>query len=697
MTTTTNVEQVKLNVMTQAQYDSATKSSTELYMVTDAKISTSDIMGLATVATSGSYNDLSNKPTIPTVNDATLTIQKNGTTVNTFTANASSNVTANITVPTQSSDIGAQEELVSGTNIKTVNGTSILGSGDLTTGQKHIGGTQPLSGAALLANQLVYINTNKVYPSTNETLSIEPSFGLQLCSSAISNNTEVTSDKLLQKASVIDLTNIPHDTLEKGDPCYFRCVLNNSMIQSDNYVATSMLAGYTWYYIGIAQSSTAINFDTTQSFFITLNSTGKITHINGKEVGGSGSGGSSSKRVVESFTATANQTTFTVTNQIVSKDYVSVNVDNVELTDAAYSLSNDGMSVILGTGVAAGALVDIKYFTDITLADSGATFTPTVSKSGYTTTMSWSNDRSLPNPSTVTITDGVIYTPSQSKSGSAAVISWTNNQGKTNPANVTLYDGVTFTPSVSVNQTAQTATLSWTNDGGKTNPNPVTIYLGNDNTTQRYVEKFTATANQKVFKASRDIISKNVLSVNVDNSELLNDGFTLGTDKKTVTLNDGCAAGAIVELKYFHNLIMAQDGNTYTPHVSKSNYTTTLSWTNDGGLTNPANVNILDGVIYTPAVTATTGGYNLSWTNNQGKTNPSTVFINNIYAVGAWASASTYKTGNMVTYEDTNYQYGYIAKQNVPAGTALTNTTYWTRAYAISKTYIAATIVDWGE
>ena len=47
---------------------------------------------------SGSYNDLTDKPTIPTVNNATLTIQKNGTTVNSFTANASSNVTANITV-----------------------------------------------------------------------------------------------------------------------------------------------------------------------------------------------------------------------------------------------------------------------------------------------------------------------------------------------------------------------------------------------------------------------------------------------------------------------------------------------------------------------------------------------------------------------------------------------------------------------
>ena len=54
---------------------------------------------------SGSYNDLTNKPTIPTVNNATLTIQKNGTTVKTFTANASSNVTANITVPTQTSEL----------------------------------------------------------------------------------------------------------------------------------------------------------------------------------------------------------------------------------------------------------------------------------------------------------------------------------------------------------------------------------------------------------------------------------------------------------------------------------------------------------------------------------------------------------------------------------------------------------------
>lgn len=52
--------------------------------------------GLASVATSGSYNDLSNTPTIPTVNDATLTLKNGSVSKGTFSANASSN--ANITI-----------------------------------------------------------------------------------------------------------------------------------------------------------------------------------------------------------------------------------------------------------------------------------------------------------------------------------------------------------------------------------------------------------------------------------------------------------------------------------------------------------------------------------------------------------------------------------------------------------------------
>ena len=73
--------------------------------ITSLQTNKADASSLATVATSGSYNDLLNKPTIPTVNNATLTIQKNGTSVGTFTANSSTNATANITVPTTTSEL----------------------------------------------------------------------------------------------------------------------------------------------------------------------------------------------------------------------------------------------------------------------------------------------------------------------------------------------------------------------------------------------------------------------------------------------------------------------------------------------------------------------------------------------------------------------------------------------------------------
>ena len=50
---------------------------------------------------------IKNKPTIPTVGEGVFTIQKNGTDVDTFSANATTNTTINITVPTTAADVGA--------------------------------------------------------------------------------------------------------------------------------------------------------------------------------------------------------------------------------------------------------------------------------------------------------------------------------------------------------------------------------------------------------------------------------------------------------------------------------------------------------------------------------------------------------------------------------------------------------------
>lgn len=71
------------------------------------------------------YAVLADPPTIPTVHDGTLTIQKNGTTVKTFSANQSDAVTANITVPTKVSELTNDSGFT--TNTGTVTGIKING------------------------------------------------------------------------------------------------------------------------------------------------------------------------------------------------------------------------------------------------------------------------------------------------------------------------------------------------------------------------------------------------------------------------------------------------------------------------------------------------------------------------------------------------------------------------------------------
>lgn len=100
-----------LNTALASYVTSTSLATTLLGYVTTATWNT-----LGAVATSNSYNDLDDKPTIPTVNNATLTIQKNGTTVQTFTANASSNVTADIIVPTVTSDLTNDSDFVEDAN-----------------------------------------------------------------------------------------------------------------------------------------------------------------------------------------------------------------------------------------------------------------------------------------------------------------------------------------------------------------------------------------------------------------------------------------------------------------------------------------------------------------------------------------------------------------------------------------------------
>ena len=82
-----------------------TKSETDATFVPQIRTINGKGLNSDVVLTAADVNALPASTVIPTVNDATLTIQKNGTTVATFTANSAQNTTADISVPTKVSDL----------------------------------------------------------------------------------------------------------------------------------------------------------------------------------------------------------------------------------------------------------------------------------------------------------------------------------------------------------------------------------------------------------------------------------------------------------------------------------------------------------------------------------------------------------------------------------------------------------------
>ena len=141
-----------------------------------------DLDTLATVAKTGSYSDLKNKPTIPSVGNGTLTIQKNGTSAGTFTANATTDKTINIIVPTKVSEL--TDDVVKGKYLPLVGGTM---TGNLTVGSASLQTNGYVSGTWLrttantslgsAASKIAVINDGWVYSRTPEQIKSDIGLG----------------------------------------------------------------------------------------------------------------------------------------------------------------------------------------------------------------------------------------------------------------------------------------------------------------------------------------------------------------------------------------------------------------------------------------------------------------------------------------------------------------------------------------
>ena len=174
-------------------YDDMTSNLTKLDDVIGSdseKLSSSDV---GAAALSNNYNDLDNLPTIPTVNDATLTIQKNGVDVQTFTANASSNVTANITVPTKTSDLNNDSNFVDTSNSAVASGIT---SAKVTDYDTHIADTD------------IHVTTADKNRWNNQTYVFRYSSTALTASSTNSNTLLDNADNLKVGDKVIDSSGV---------------------------------------------------------------------------------------------------------------------------------------------------------------------------------------------------------------------------------------------------------------------------------------------------------------------------------------------------------------------------------------------------------------------------------------------------------------------------------------------------------
>ena len=157
----------------------------------------------------------------------------------------------------------------------------MVGSSDVKTGA-----------TALVAGHYAFLaDDGKVYDISNTTQNIavgESKVGF--INTNINANTAISATywRAISRPSATQVGYISHDTFALGDRLFLRCTMDaNGKIHSDNYLSTTMSAGYTWMPFGVARSATTLYVDTRSPKFYTLDSNGKLTHVDGVQVAGS--------------------------------------------------------------------------------------------------------------------------------------------------------------------------------------------------------------------------------------------------------------------------------------------------------------------------------------------------------------------------------------------------------------------------
>lgn len=212
--------------------------------------------------------------------------------------------------------------------------------------------------------------------------------------------------------------------------------------------------------------------------------------------------------------------------------------------------------------------------------EDGATFTPSLTNVDGGYQLSWTNNKELENPSTITIlngangqdgvagADGVTFVPTISQSGNNYILSWSNDGGLENPETIQLTsglngeDGSTFTPTVT--PTDNGYTLSWSNDSDLQNPQTITVLNG--------AKGDKGDTGDKGEKGDAGV--QGIQGIQGEKGEQGEKGDKGDKGDKGNT---------------------GESGATFTPSVVNGEKNISISWANDKGLSNPNTVTFPNG------------------------------------------------------------------------------------------------------
>lgn len=571
---------------------------------------------------------------LPTVNNGTLTIQKNGTGLGTFTANQATNTTVNVVVPTQASDVNAMPDTTTIADLTTTaqlnalnSGATTTNIGQITTNENDISDiNDKIPSQASSSNQLAdknFVNSSIATNTANFIGTFNSVAELEAYSGTLTNN---------DYAFVVGVDgdgNTVYDRYKYTSATsswVFEYELNNSSFTASQWATIN--SGATSSDVALAQSALQPNDNVSEL----VNDVGYITSsalptVNNGTL-------TIQKNGVDVQTFTANQSTNATAN-------ITVPTDTSDLTNGAGFI----------TGITSSDVTTALGYTPYNSTNPSGYITATA-LNGYAT-QTWVNQQGyLTSISSSDVTSALGYTPADNSDVSAIQANYvTTNTAQTITSQKTFSSAIKRSSTIDQSATTDSKEVRFLDE------------LDSENQSLAYWQagRFTTTnvAAQRV--SNRNVSGANWASLNVSANDA-------GQAWASINCGSGLSNRSVNEATTsFNSTIIATMGWVNNPNYSQNVLHRT------GAETATGNKTFSGYVSFTGTATATTQA-----TSDSSTKLATTAFVNN-----AMSSFAAIPSGVILPFGGSSAPTGFLMCD----GSAVSRTTYADLFDVIGTTY----------